>query len=130
MVAQLPEGPALYPEDQITDQTERMMASELVREAALLYLQEEIPHGLEVMIEEWERRADGLVGVAAKIFVERENHKGIVIGKGGSMLRKIGTRARREMESMLDAKVFLELFVAVRPGWRRNAADIRRLGFD
>jgi GTP-binding protein Era len=130
MVARLPEGPPLYPEDQITDQTERMLASELVREAALTYLQEEIPHGLEVVIEEWQQRRDGLISIAAKIFVERDNHKGIVIGKGGSMLRKIGTRARREMEKMLGERVFLELFVSVRPGWRRNAADVRRLGFE
>lgn len=125
----LPAGHAFYPEDQLTDQTDRMLVAELVREAALTYLQEEVPHGIEVVVEGWERREDGLLKIAAKLLVEREGHKAIVIGRGGSMLKQIGSAARREIEKLLDEHVFLELFVAVQPDWRKSATDVRRLGF-
>jgi GTP-binding protein Era len=130
MLDRLPEGPLLYPDDQLSDQSPRMLACELVREAALYHLQQEIPHGIEVIIEDWIEREDGLINVAAKIFVERSGHKAIVIGKGGIMLKRIGTSARREMERLLEQRIFLELFVSVRPGWRRDPSDLRRLGFD
>ncbi len=125
----LPEGAPFYPEDQLTDQTDRMLVTELVREAALRHLGQEIPHGIEVSLEEWSRREDGFLRIAAKIFVEREGHKAIVIGRHGAMLKTIGTRARHEIETLLGERVFLELFVAVRPGWRRDAADVKRMGY-
>ncbi|MCB0217819.1 MAG: GTPase Era [Caldilineae bacterium] len=130
LLLRLPEGPPLYPEDQLTDQTDRMFVAELVREAALRYLSEEVPHGIEVIIEDWSQREDGLLEVAAKIFVERAGHKGIVIGRGGSMLKQIGRAARLEMERALDCRVHLELFVAVRAGWRRDSGELKRLGFE
>lgn len=130
MLERLPEGPPLYPEDQLSDQSPRMLVCELIREAALYHLQQEIPHGIEVIIEDWIEREDGLINVAAKIFVERSGHKAIVIGRGGSMLKRIGTSARREMERLLEQRIFLELFVSVRPGWRRDPSDLMRLGFD
>ncbi len=129
IVRALPIGHAFYPEDQLTDQTDRMLVAELVREAALRYLHEEVPHGIEVVVESWEPRPDAPLRIGARIFVEREGHKAIVIGRGGAMLKKIGTAARREIEKLLDEHVFLELFVAVRPDWRRDPADLRRLGF-
>jgi len=129
IVQALPPGHAFYPEDQLTDQSDRMLVAELVRESALRHLHEEVPHGIEVVVEAWERREDGLLKIGAKIFVEREGHKGIVIGKGGAMLKQIGTAARREIEKLLDEHVFLDLFVAVREDWRKSAADVRRLGF-
>lgn len=130
IVDRLPEGPALYPEDQVTDQTERLFAAELVREAALRYLREEVPHGLEVVVEEWELRKNGVLFVAAKILVERDSHKGIVIGAKGKMLKRIGAAARREIERAAGRRVYLELFVSVRPGWRKDGAELHRLGFD
>lgn len=130
IVARLPEGPQLYPEDQVTDQTDRMLCAELVREAALRYLQEEVPHGIEVTIEEWAERPNGLLFIAAKILVERESHKAIVIGARGAMLKQIGSAARREVERLMGRRAFLELFVSVRPGWRESESELRRLGFD
>ncbi len=130
MLARAPQGPPLYPVDQVSDQSDRMLAAELVREAALRYLQQEVPHGLEVVIESWKTREDGLVEVAAKIFVERTAHKAIVIGRGGTMIRRIGSAARRELERAIDARVFLELFVTVKPGWRSDPAELRRLGYE
>ncbi len=129
IVRRLPEGPPFYPEDQLTDQTDRMLVTDLVREAALLHLGQEVPHGIEVSLEEWSRREDGFLRIAAKVFVEREGHKAIVIGRHGAMLKAIGTRARREIEALLGERVFLELFVSVRPGWRGDAADVKRMGY-
>jgi len=128
IAARLPAGPMFYPADQLTDQTDRMLVAELIREAALECLADEVPHGIEVVLEEWARRPDGLLRVAAKVFVERESHKPIVIGRGGAMLKRIGTKARHRIDALLDSRVFLALFVSVRPGWRDNPADIRRLG--
>ena len=125
----LPEGPPLYPGDQITDQTERAMVAELIREAALTYLGQEVPHGVEVLVDDWEEREDGLVGIAATLLVERESHKPIVIGKGGQMLKRIGSTARREVEAMLGSRVYLEIFVKVQPDWRSRSRDVRDLGF-
>ncbi|MBK7780797.1 MAG: GTPase Era [Ardenticatenia bacterium] len=126
----LPAHAALYDEDQLTDQSDRQFAAELIREAALMHLQEEVPHGLSVQIEDWKTREDGLVQIGAKIFVERQGHKAIVIGKGGQMLKTIGTAARKEIERNLDTRVFLELFVTVKPHWRRSSVEVQRLGFD
>ncbi len=108
MIVQLmPLGPQYFPGDQATDQTERMLASEFVREQALRYLDQEIPHGIAVAIEEWETRENGVVYIAATIYVDRDSQKGILIGKGGDMLKKIGAGARKEIQRELDTKVFL-----------------------
>jgi GTP-binding protein Era len=129
IASRLPEGPPLYPEDEISDQSDRMVAAEIIREAALRFLSEEVPHGIAVTIEHWEERQDGLVKIAAKIIVERSSHKSIVIGRSGQTLKRIGIRARLEIETLLDRRVHLELFVAVRPGWRRDPNLVRDLGY-
>jgi GTP-binding protein Era len=129
VVERLPSSPPLYPPDQLTDQTEREFAAELIREAALRYLQQEVPHGVQVEVESWEEQPSGLVKVAAKIIVERASHKAIVIGEGGAMAKRIGTAARRELERALQRKVFLELFVTVREGWRHDPTEVRRMGY-
>lgn len=126
----LPAHAHLYDADQLTDQSDRQFTAELIREAALRHLQEEVPHGLEVLIEDWKTREDGLVQIGAKLILERPGHKAIVIGKGGQMLKAIGTSARREIERALEARVFLELFVTVKPQWRHSPVEVRRLGFD
>jgi GTP-binding protein Era len=115
----LPEGPAYFPDDYLTDQPERFLASELVREKILKLTREEVPHSVAVVIDEFEEKKS-LTKIAATIFVEREGQKGILIGAKGAMLKKIGTAAREEIESMLGRKVFLELSVKVRENWREN----------
>ncbi|MFN2114614.1 MAG: GTPase Era [Anaerolineae bacterium] len=126
----LPEGPMFYPPEQVTDQTDRMLVSELVREAALRFLEQEVPHGVETLIEEWETREDGVLQIGATLIVERESHKGIVIGKGGAMIKQIGRSARAEIERLLERHVYLDLRVKARPGWRKRGADVRRFGYD
>lgn len=130
VVARLPEGPAYYPADQVTDQSEQFIAGELVREAALRHLGDEVPHGLEVMIEEWEVRPNGVLYVAARVVVERESHKAIVIGRHGSMLVRIGSEARQAIEQRMGRRVYLDLQVRVRPRWRNQERELRRLGYD
>jgi len=125
-IARLPEAPPHYPEDQFTDQPERFLASELIREQALRATKEEVPHAVAVFIDRFEEKKD-LIAIMATIYVEREGQKGILIGKGGEAIKKIGTLARKEIESMLDAHVFLELMVKVQPNWRRNRAIVRNL---
>ncbi|MEP7351624.1 MAG: GTPase Era [Acidobacteriota bacterium] len=124
IIQRLPTGPALFPEDHLTDQPERFLAAELIREQALRLTREEVPHALAVMIERWEEVGQGpvptLVRIAATIYVERQGQKTIVIGAGGSMLKKIGTLARREIEKLTGKKVFLETFVKVQPNWRED----------
>jgi GTP-binding protein Era len=129
LVSGLPPGPALYPEDEITQTHLRDLAGEFVREAALNLLEEEVPHGVAVEVEAFDERPGGGARIAANLIVERESHKGIVIGRGGAMLRQIGTAARQEIEALLGGKVYLELHVKVRPDWRKNPADVRRLGY-
>jgi GTP-binding protein Era len=126
IVAILPEGPAYYDPDQVTDQTDRVLAAEFVREQALRFLEQEVPHGIAVSIDEWQPRDNGMIYIGATIFVERDSQKGILIGKGGEMLKKIGSNARKEIERELGAKVFLELWVKVREGWRSNDALVER----
>jgi GTP-binding protein Era len=119
IVERLPAGPPLFPPDYITDQPERFLAAELIREKALLYTREEVPHSLAVTVEQWHE--EGLLTrISATLNVEREGHKGIIIGARGAMLKRIGTAARLEMERLLSRKIFLELFVRVRPGWRED----------
>jgi GTP-binding protein Era len=127
MLERLPEGAALYPEEQVTDLYERDIAGELIREAALLFLRDEIPHGIAVRVDEYTERGETGAYIAATVVVERESHKPIVIGRGGSMLKKIGSAARKEIETMSGRKVFLELRVKVLKNWRENERAIRQL---
>lgn len=120
IVQRLPEGPALYPEDHLTDQPERFLAAELVREKALLLTRQEVPHAVAVMVDQWED-TPGLLRIAATIYVERPGQKAILIGAGGALLKKIGTLARQEIEKLVHKKVFLQTFVKVRPNWREDA---------
>ncbi|MBQ5952411.1 MAG: GTPase Era [Lachnospiraceae bacterium] len=125
----LPEGPQYYDEDTVTDQPMRQIAAELVREKALRLLREEIPHGIAVTVERMEEKDNGLVAVEATIVCEKESHKGIIIGKGGAMLKKIGTQARRELEEMMETRVDLRLWVKVRKEWRDQENFLREYGY-
>jgi GTP-binding protein Era len=119
IVARLPEGPALYPDDYLTDQPERFLAAELLREKILHFAHQEVPHSVAVVIESWEE-TERLVRIAATIFVERTGQKAILIGAGGLALRKVGTQTRQELERRLEKKVFLQTFVKVRANWRED----------
>lgn len=125
-IAKLPEAPAHFPDDQFTDQPERFLASEMIREQALRVTREEVPHAIAVFVDRFEQKSD-LIKIMATIYVEREGQKGILIGKSGEMIKKVGTHARKEIESMLGTRVFLELMVKVQPNWRRNRAIVRNL---
>jgi GTPase len=120
ILARLPEGPALYPKDHLTDQPERFLAAEIIREKVLHLTRQEVPHAVAVMIENWED-TPGLLRIAATIYIERPGQKAILIGAGGALLKKIGTLARREIETLVDKKVFLQTFVKVRPNWRQDS---------
>jgi len=122
----LPEGPPYFPPDQWTDQPERFLASELIREKAIQVSREEVPHAVCVAIDSFEEKTN-LIKIRATLYVEREGQKGILIGKGGETAKKIGTLARKEIESVLGTRVFLELFVKVAPNWRQNPALVRQL---
>lgn len=126
IIGALPDGPRYFPEDQITDQPERFIAGEIIREKVLLKTSEEIPYASAVLIERYEE-SDKLNRIAATIYCEREGQKGILIGKGGQKLKEMGTAARLELERFLGKKVFLELFVKVKPGWRESAAFVEEL---
>ncbi len=124
-------GPHLFPDDALTDQSERVLAAECVREKILRLLQKEVPHGVAVVVDQLRERSDGsCLDIHGEIYCERANHKGILIGKNGSMLRKIGTLAREDLERFYDMKVNLQLYVLVRPNWRNQEAALRSLGFD
>ena len=126
----LPEGPQYYDEDTITDQPERQIAAELIREKALRNLEDEIPHGVAVLIDRMKEREGGtLIDIDATIVCERESHKGIIIGKQGSMLKKIGTEARRDIEMMTGTKINLKLWVKVKENWRDSDSLIRNYGY-
>lgn len=130
VVKRLPYGPQYYPEDMITDSPERVMVSEIVREKALDLLSDEIPHGIAVEVEKMKKRINKeIIDISVNIYCERESHKPIIIGKGGKMLKEIGTRARTDIEEFLDMKVFLELWVKVRKDWRNNENELRKLNF-
>lgn len=126
----MPEGPQYFPEDMPTDQPERVLCAEIIREKALNHLQDEIPHGLGVDIEKMAARDGGLYDIAAVIYCERESHKGIIIGKGGSMLKLIGSEARKDMEWMIGSRINLKLWVKVKDGWRNSPSVIRELGYE
>lgn len=127
----LPEGPLYYDEDTVTDQPVKVIAAEMIREKALHALNEEIPHGIAVVIEKFRERNSGtpITDIEATIYCERDSHKGIIIGKQGSMLKKIGTNARYELERELDTKVNLQLFVKVNKDWRDNTLSLKNFGF-
>ena len=125
----LPEGPRYYDRDTVTDQSMREIAAELIREQALRKLNDEVPHGIAVLIDQMHQRQDGLWDIKATIVCEREAHKGIIIGKGGSMLKRIGTGARIQIEKMVDDKVNLQLFVKVRKDWRDSDTFLKNYGY-
>lgn len=130
LIAYLPEGPMYYDEDTITDQPERQIAAELIREQALRLLDKEIPHGIAVVIDTMKFRPGGnLVDINATIICERDSHKGIIIGKQGQMLKRIGTNARTGMERLLDTKVNLKLWVKVKKDWRDSDTQIKNYGY-
>lgn len=130
IVSYLPEGPKYYPDDMVTDQPERFVVAELIREKALELLEEEVPHGIGVEVTAFKEREDkNIIDIYATIYCEKKSHKGIVIGKGGSMLREIGSRARRDIERLLGVHVYLELWVKVRENWRNNIVDLKNLGY-
>jgi GTP-binding protein Era len=124
-----PEGQPLYPEDQVTDAYERNIAADLVREAALNLLRDEVPHGIAVRVDEFTERGESGAKIDATIFVERESHKGIVVGAGGSMIKQIGQAARIEIEAMSGRKVFLELRVKVKKDWRDDEKLMGQMGY-
>ncbi len=130
VAAALPLGPQLYPEDQVTDQQVRFMAGELVREQALLNLRDEVPHSVAVQVNEFKERGQGVTYISAVIYVERASQKMIVLGKGGEMIKRIGQAARGQIEELLETKVYLDLWVKVRPKWRTNEEELRRLGYE
>ena len=131
LASHMPEGPRYFPEDMYTDQPERVMIAEIIREKALQLLRDEIPHGMGVEIMSMKRRAQTeLVDIEADLVVERENHKGIVVGKKGAMLKELGTRARLEIEALLGNPVNLRLWVKVRENWRDSNAVLKDLGYD
>lgn len=125
----LPEGVPYYPRDQITDQIEKFIVSELIREQVMKHTEEEVPHSTAVEIVDWKERENGLINISANIYVERESQKGIIIGKGGQRLKSIGIEARKSIEGLLGARVFLELWVKVKKDWRDNINLLRELGF-
>jgi len=125
----LPDGPLYFPLDQLTDLYEREIAADLIREAALKILRDEVPHGIAIRIDQYTEREETGAYIEATVFVERESHKPIVIGKGGSMLKKIGMFARQEIEKMSGRKVYLRLRVKVRKNWRNDDSVLRRFGY-
>jgi GTP-binding protein Era len=129
IIQHLPAGPQFYPPEQITDQTVRFMASELIREQILHHLHHEVPHWVAVVVEEFQERKENLTYIEATIYVAKDSQKGIVIGQGGKMLKRIGRAARREIESLLGTKAYLDLWVKVRKRWPRDDAALRHLGF-
>jgi len=131
LVARLPEGPPLYPDGELTDEPEETLVAELVREAALEGVRDELPHSIAVVVQEMIPREDrdDLLDVHATVYVERPSQKGIVIGKGGERLRAVGTAARRQIEALLGTKVYLDLHVTVAKDWQRDPRQLRKLGF-
>jgi GTP-binding protein Era len=125
----LPQGPRYYPKGQVTDLTERFIASELIREQVLSYLHQEVPHAIAVVIEEFKERRSGLLYLSATIYVEKDSQKRIVVGAKGSMLKQIGVSARKEIERVFNTTVYLDLWVKVRAKWRRDDVALRHVGY-
>jgi GTPase len=126
IIEYLPEGERRFPQDEYTDQPERFLASEIVREKVLHHTREEVPHAVAVLLDHWQE-TEKLIRIRATIYVERDGQKGIIIGKGGATLKAVGTEARKELESILGIKIFLELFVKVQPDWRNTPALVKQL---
>ena len=126
----LPEGPQFYDEDTVTDQPMRQIAAELIREKALRMLDDEIPHGIAVVIDQMKERPNGLIDIDATIVCERESHKGIIIGKNGGKLKKIGTSARTEIQNLMDTQVNLKLWVKGRKEWRDSDLYMKNYGYN
>lgn len=129
ILARLPEGPALYPDDEVTDMPMQYLAAELVREQLLLNTRQEIPHSIAVMVDEWQDRSPELTYISATIWVEKDSQKAIVIGERGSMLKRVGQSARKQIEDWIGHQVYLELTVKVRQQWRRDDRLLRELGY-
>jgi len=125
----LPAGPKYYPEDIVTDQIERFMASEIIREKIMDATEQELPYSVAVEVIKWKERDDGLVMISCNIYVERESQKAIIIGKGGSLLKSIGSAARVDIEKLLNTKVFLEIWVKVKKHWRNDLRLLKELGY-
>jgi GTPase len=125
----LPVGPVYYPGDSITDQLERFMVSEILREKVMDMTEEEIPHSVAVEVNRWEEREDGLISISCNIYIEREGQKAIIIGESGKMLKAIGSAARIDMEKLLNTKVFLEIWVKVKKHWRNDMRLLKELGY-
>ena len=130
MAEKLPVGPKYFPDDMMTDQPERLIVAEMIREKALLHLRDEVPHGIGVEIMGMNKENDGFMEIHATIYCERDAHKGIIIGKRGAMLQQIGTEARHDIENLLDLHVNLKLWVKIRPDWRNRMDDLRNLGYE
>ena len=130
IVSFLPEGPKYFPDDMMTDQPERLICAEIIREKALLHLRDEVPHGVGVEMMAINKLSDTLTEIHATIYCERASHKGIIIGKQGAMLRTIGAESRRDIENLLGTKVNLQLWVKVREDWRNRMDDLRTLGYE
>ncbi len=124
------EGPQLFPDDMLCDQPERQLVAEIIREKMLRNLEREVPHGTAVAVEQMRERDDGLMNIAATIYCEKNSHKGIIIGKQGAMLRKIGAETRKDIEELLDTRVYLQLWVKVKEGWRNNQYQMRNFGYE
>ncbi|MER2600483.1 MAG: GTPase Era [Caldilineales bacterium] len=129
IVQRLPIGPRYYPEDQVTDVQERFIAAELIREQVLLHTYQEVPHSVAVLVDEFKERPDGILYISATIYVERDTQKKIILGKGGQQIKQIGQGAREQIETLVDGKVYLELWVKVWEHWRKNEAWLRELGY-
>lgn len=130
LIGWMPQGPKYFPEDMATDQPERMICGELIREKALQNLREEVPHGIGVEMQAMNKLSDGLMEIHATIYCERDAHKRIIIGKHGAMLQRIGTAARLDIESLLGIHVSLKLWVKVREDWRNRGDDLKTLGYE
>ena len=126
----LPEGPMYFPDDMITDQPEKQIAAEIIREKALWCLEKEVPHGIAVDIEAFKEQDNGVVKITAAIYCEKKSHKGIIIGKNGAMLKKIGQLAREDIEKFLDAKVYLDLWIKIKEDWRNSDFMLKNFGFN
>ncbi|WP_027717895.1 GTPase Era [Desulfovirgula thermocuniculi] len=129
VVSYLPYGPKYYPEDMVTDRPERFIMAELIREKVLHLTSQEVPHGVAVVVEEVERRSPRLTYVRATVYVDKESHKAILIGRGGRMLKEIGKLAREEMEALFGSQIYLDLWVKARPGWRDHDLYLRNFGY-
>ena len=130
IVSFLPEGPKYFPDDMMTDQPERLIVAEMIREKALLHLRDEVPHGIGVEMMSIKKLSDNLTEIHATIYCERPAHKGIIIGKQGSMLKLIGQEARKDIETLMGTRIHLQLWVKVRENWRNRMDDLRTLGYE